>query len=495
MTPILSIFRWSYFTQPFEDLAAMNPLDNSILSHDATSLGNRKPRSSETNLRFSKSSVPISQEVASITLFHKLQDSRMQSILQSFYQSQQRLIQQFTHYSSENQEYHKRIEIIEEKLTQIPKAQSVDTLAVIVNEQKLRIDGILTGSVVIPLIQSELMRLSSFQEECQQFLQLPKKRPIEENWKEIGQLLDALGKRMTELSTAVGRTGIRMESMEKQHQTVENRISVMEETLPTFQGFMQQMTLKGSRYDSLLDLVLHIKDMGLQVRELAGQTSCLQTNLVHGQQEMGQSIQALQDRCLSMEEILEEREWKEDHVHATLGQVKKNMKRMQQWMSSLPGETSFPASSATPSSYQATTSSTNPVSYEANLADPWKKTQYLSSIARNGSPQRESKLNGNSNLSEKQNSNGYSSCAPDSSSDRSHHSLYGNAGYSAKSGGNHVSSDTNSQKGHRHDQFANIYPANEDSKRQHKHPSLVKDSKIEELRKEKARISHHVFGQ
>lgn len=78
----------------------------------------------------------------------------------------------------------------ETTLSQVAGAAQVETLGLVVEEQRQRIDAILTGSTAIESITEEFIRQQSDISELQAFLQLPQHKPLRAQLDEAGELMD-----------------------------------------------------------------------------------------------------------------------------------------------------------------------------------------------------------------------------------------------------------------------------------------------------------------
>lgn len=119
--------------------------------------------------------------------------------------------------------------------------RQVETLAAVVEEQRLRIDSVILGgytqlaliscragfispfcrltappgSTSIEPITREFQRLEDELGEIRAFFKDTGRRPLKEQLAEAGELIDVLSRRVSDVGMALGRAGLRLEVLEK----------------------------------------------------------------------------------------------------------------------------------------------------------------------------------------------------------------------------------------------------------------------------------------
>eukprot|EP01039_Chlorochromonas_danica_P005428 gene5427-5971_t len=121
-----------------------------------------------------------------------------------------RLYQQTAHLSMEVEQSTKTIASIQEdkeKLTQqistCANKQTVEVLAVVVEEQRLRTDSIIQGSIKIKPVYKDLKKLENDIQQVHDYLQLPHKRPLPVILEKIGTQLQEFARQVEDVKSKV----------------------------------------------------------------------------------------------------------------------------------------------------------------------------------------------------------------------------------------------------------------------------------------------------
>lgn len=89
------------------------------------------------------------------------------------------------------------------KMDKVAAVEKMELLAVVVEEQRLRLDSVIQGSTKIYPIFKELKRMDTSLKEVEQFLSLPQPRRLHEHLQEMTTLMEDLSQRLVELSADV----------------------------------------------------------------------------------------------------------------------------------------------------------------------------------------------------------------------------------------------------------------------------------------------------
>ena len=97
----------------------------------------------------------------------------------------------------------KELAAVKEQLSHVAAVEKMELLAVVVEEQRLRLDAVIQGSTKIYPIFKELKRMDTTIKEVEQFLSLPQPRRLHEHLQEMTSLMEDLSQRLVELSADV----------------------------------------------------------------------------------------------------------------------------------------------------------------------------------------------------------------------------------------------------------------------------------------------------
>ncbi|KAJ1429631.1 hypothetical protein B484DRAFT_58609 [Ochromonadaceae sp. CCMP2298] len=154
-------------------------------------------------------------------------------------------------------------------------AQAAEQLAVVMEEQRLRLDGLIMGSIAIEPITSEFQRQQRQLDEIGTFLTLPQAVPLGIQLAEAGALIDLLSGRVAEVGSAAGRAGIRLEGVESVTVQLDTRLRVAEHAQQGTRDLHQRCDLSGSRYATLSDLAATVTSIGCVIAGEEATTSSL----------------------------------------------------------------------------------------------------------------------------------------------------------------------------------------------------------------------------
>lgn len=97
----------------------------------------------------------------------------------------------------------KELAAVKEQMSHVAAVEKMELLAVVVEEQRLRLDAVIQGSTKIYPIFKELKRMDTTIKEVEQFLSLPQPRRLHEHLQEMTSLMEDLSQRLVELSADV----------------------------------------------------------------------------------------------------------------------------------------------------------------------------------------------------------------------------------------------------------------------------------------------------
>lgn len=158
-------------------------------------------------------------------------DVRMEVIVKSLWQNIQTMSRDLSRVKDDNKVIKERLLSAESTTQLMAGLEQVGILATVVEEQKLRIDSLICGSTVVEPIQREIVNINKSLVEIQEYLKLPKQhRNIDDQLKEAANLIDSLGKTVSEIASGLCRMGNRVEAMERIHSQIESRVLVVEDS-------------------------------------------------------------------------------------------------------------------------------------------------------------------------------------------------------------------------------------------------------------------------
>lgn len=207
--------------------------DESMFSIPSTSkkIHNNNDNSSKTsNIHHSKVNAEdlVKPENDHINIIPIIQEGRMEVVISSMWQK----IINLQNECQDNRGLIKNLDELLLRTDAINKSSAnlkqVETLAVILEEQKQRTDLIICGALTIAPINEALESICKEMDGIQKYLGLPQNQPLTQQLTEAGDLVDSLANRIGDFGTALGRAGIRIESSEKILSQLDNRINLVE---------------------------------------------------------------------------------------------------------------------------------------------------------------------------------------------------------------------------------------------------------------------------
>jgi hypothetical protein len=207
-----------------ESMFAM-PITSSKINYNENNNNNNK-----SNINHSKVNVEdlVKPENDHINIIPIIQEGRMEVVISSMWQK----IINLQNECQDNRGLIKNLDELLLRTDAINKSSAnlkqVETLAVILEEQKQRTDLIICGALTISPINEALDSICKEMEGIQKYLGLPQNQPLTQQLTEAGDLVDSLANRIGDFGTALGRAGIRIESSEKILSQLDNRINLVE---------------------------------------------------------------------------------------------------------------------------------------------------------------------------------------------------------------------------------------------------------------------------
>lgn len=116
---------------------------------------------------------------------------------------QNALIKEYKGIKEEHSTMRQEMAQMKGQMDKVAAVEKMELLAVVVEEQRLRLDSVIQGSTKIYPIFKELKRMDTSLKEVEQFLSLPQPRRLHEHLQEMTTLMEDLSQRLVELSADV----------------------------------------------------------------------------------------------------------------------------------------------------------------------------------------------------------------------------------------------------------------------------------------------------
>lgn len=111
------------------------------------------------------------------------------------------MVKEYKHIRDDSAVLRKDVATLKEQMHKVAAADKVEVLAVVVEEQRLRIDSVVQGSTKIYPIYKELKKMDANLREINGFLSLPQPSNLRSQLHEMSLLMEDLSKRLVELSS------------------------------------------------------------------------------------------------------------------------------------------------------------------------------------------------------------------------------------------------------------------------------------------------------
>lgn len=148
--------------------------------------------------------------------------------------------------SKDTEEFRDKIIELHASFLNAADITKVETLAMIIEQQRQRIDSVIQGSTAIIPINKEFNLLESKLNEIQDFLQFSpadKKLPLQ--LKEVGEMLQSVSGVVSEQGSAIGRAAMLIKSVESNVRQLDARVSVLENSSEKTPEVIQKLDLTG----------------------------------------------------------------------------------------------------------------------------------------------------------------------------------------------------------------------------------------------------------
>jgi hypothetical protein len=172
------------------------------------------------------------------------------------------VIKEHKQMKEENSSLRKEVSLLKDKMDKVAAAEKMELLAVVLEEQRLRLDAVIQGSTKIYPIFKELKRMDASLKEIEKFLSLPQPRCLHEHLKEMTSLLENLSQRLVELSADVhSHQGNKVDTLISRTDAIEARVESCLVDRERIAYLMDQVDTTDTRFGTLRDMAQALTEL------------------------------------------------------------------------------------------------------------------------------------------------------------------------------------------------------------------------------------------
>ena len=165
----------------------------------------------------------------------------------------------------------KKINKLESEFQNVAGALQVETLAVILEEQKIRIDSIIYGSISIEPVNYALEKITKTLDEITSYLGLGLPgvgSNLQNQLSDCGSLIESLSKKVNDIFIALNRTAIKIETIDSFDTQIESRTKLLENTLFKLEHYSKSIEFTNTNFKNISEMSEYIQNISKKVDTL-----------------------------------------------------------------------------------------------------------------------------------------------------------------------------------------------------------------------------------
>lgn len=179
----------------------------------------------------------------------------------------------------------KKINKLENEFQNAAGALQVETLAVILEEQKIRIDSIIYGSISIEPVNYALEKITKTIDEITSYLGLGLPgvgSNLQNQLNDCGALIENLSKKVNDIFLALNRTAIKIETIESFDAQIESRTKLVENMMHRLEYSNKSLEFTNTHFKSITEMSDFIQNISKKVDTLKYES---RSTLEHNEKE------------------------------------------------------------------------------------------------------------------------------------------------------------------------------------------------------------------
>jgi hypothetical protein len=165
----------------------------------------------------------------------------------------------------------KKINKLEGEFKNAAGALQVETLAVILEEQKIRIDSIIYGSISIEPVNYALDKITKTIDEISSYLGLGLPgvgSNLQNQLSDCGSLIENLSKKVNDIFLALNRTAIKIETIDSFDAQLESRTKLLENSLFKLDHYSKSIEFTNTNFKNISEMSEYIQNISKKVDTL-----------------------------------------------------------------------------------------------------------------------------------------------------------------------------------------------------------------------------------
>lgn len=179
----------------------------------------------------------------------------------------------------------KKISKLEHEFQNAAGALQVETLAVILEEQKIRVDSIIYGSISIEPVNYALEKITKTIDEITSYLGLGMPgvgSNLQNQLSDCGSLIESLSKKVNDIFLALNRTAIKIETIDSFDAQIESRTKLVENMVQRIEYSNKSIEFTNTNFKSIMEMSDFIQNISKKVDSLKYES---RTTLEHNERE------------------------------------------------------------------------------------------------------------------------------------------------------------------------------------------------------------------
>jgi len=179
----------------------------------------------------------------------------------------------------------KKINKLENEFQNAAGALQVETLAVILEEQKIRIDSIIYGSISIEPVNYALEKITKTIDDITSYLGLGLPgvgSNLQNQLNDCGSLIESLSKKVNDIFLALNRTAIKIETIDSFDSQIESRTKLMENMMQRIEYSNKSLEFTNTNFKSISEMSEFLQSISKKVDALKYES---RSTLEHNERE------------------------------------------------------------------------------------------------------------------------------------------------------------------------------------------------------------------